>query len=153
MRPTGWLDHAIKYEHLFCFPLSVMMHVVHIVRFMLIEAKYAYHPKWLDATGNSAVDQRACEAYRRILQMLRLRMQHVHVHDVFLVLNRGRWVDSHQEQFNSRLQGFDTMSLKRMKELNRAARSVMQRREGEEMAEREDMELDTAHFQLSIWLS
>lgn len=38
-----------------------MMHVVQIVRCMLMDGKYAFHPKWLDATGNNAVDHVAAD--------------------------------------------------------------------------------------------
>lgn len=68
-------------------------------------------------------------------------MKHVHVNDVFTLMNRGRSSERNQIQFNSSLRGFDNMSVQRMKQLNRAARSIRMRREAEEMNEGDEVEL------------
>lgn len=141
LQPTGWFDFVIKYEQLFCFPLSVTMHTVHILRFMLLDGKYAFSPKWLDASAGAAVDQRAAQSYRQIVNLLRLNMGHVFVHDVYTLLNRGRSTTGNHENFEGRDTDFDSMSLQRMKMLTRAARRLLARTQAARMDDHQQVEL------------
>jgi hypothetical protein len=52
-----------------------MMHTSQVIRFMLLEQTYALSPKWLDATGNIAVDQVATASYNNIVSMLGLKIK------------------------------------------------------------------------------
>lgn len=69
--PTGWLDIVVKYEQLYCIPLSLMMHATHVVRFMLLDGGYAFSPKCLDASSGAAIDQTAMDSYRRNINVSR----------------------------------------------------------------------------------
>lgn len=148
LQPTGWMDMAIKYEQLNCFPLSVMMHNVHIVRFMLLDGRHAFSPKWLDATGGSAVDQKATAAFRRMVSMLRMQLQHVYVSDVFDVMNRGRDVKDNRESYEKRDKDYDSMSVHDMKLANRAARKIFQRWQGQNGDQNERVDYDLSEIQL-----
>ena len=138
LHPTGWAETVIKFEHVKCFPLSIMMHTVHITRFMMIEGKSILSPKWHDATSHSAVDMVAMETYRRCIQMLRLNMQHVWVHDVFAVLHRGRPNAEAKASYDDRDKSFDNMKYSRMLKLNRAAKRIQATWAGEANNDMED---------------
>jgi hypothetical protein len=89
----------------------------------LLEQTYALSPKWLDATGNNAIDQVAYGSYMNILSRLRWGLRSVYVNDVQHVLTRGRKQAGQQQQmaFDDRDVRFDNMSLGKVKNLVRVA--------------------------------
>lgn len=149
--PTGWMDVVIKYEQLNCYPLCYMMHTVHVVRFMLLDGRHAFSPKWLDATGGSAVDQKATAAFRRIVIMLRMQLQHVYVSDVFDVMNRGREIKANKESYDRRDQDYDSMSIGDMKLANRAAKNILQQWQAHNRDQTERLDYDLAEIQMPIF--
>jgi hypothetical protein len=90
---------------------------------MLLEQTYAFSAKWLDATGNNAVDQVASASYARILNMLRWGIRTVYVNDVQQVMTRGRKQVGQQQQdmFDEIDMRFDNMTLAKVKQLARVA--------------------------------
>ena len=147
----------MRYEHATMWPLCVMVLNAQRVRFMLLEAKYALSPKWLDATGNNGVDTVACDRFDRIVAMLRWGLRNVWVNDVENVLSRGRNAIGSQEAFDSREQVFDTMSLSEMKLLNRVAmhewvaeKSRIQHMEHDELLHEQIAAFDIAHLRSRV---
>ena len=141
LQPTWWFDLVIKHEQLFCFPLSVTMHTVHILRFMPLDGKSAFSPKWLDASAGASMDQRAAQSYRQIVNIMSLNMGHVFLHDVYTVLNRGMSNTGNHEDFEGRDTCFDSMSLQRMKMLTRAGRRLLARTQAARMEDHQQVEL------------
>jgi hypothetical protein len=123
LHPSGWKEIVTRCEHSTLWPLNIMMHDSQIVRFMLLEQTYAFSAKWLDATGNNAVDQVASASYARILNMLRWEIRTVYVNDVQQVMTRGRKQVGQQQQdmFDERDMRFDNMTLAKVKQLARVA--------------------------------
>jgi hypothetical protein len=119
--PVGWLDIVARYVHSTLWPLSIKMHNSQVIRFMLMEQTYAFSGKWLDATGNNAVDDVALESWHNIINMLRYGLGTVYVNDVQTVLQRGRTQQRSHQVFEDRVQDFDNMTLAEVKRLVRVA--------------------------------
>jgi hypothetical protein len=147
--PSAWKEVVNRYEHGVMWPLCTAMVSSQKIRFMLMEGSYALSPKWLDATGNNAVDNVATESFDNIITMLRWGLRTVYVNDIEQVLSRGRKATGSKETFQNRDVSFDNLTLEEMKKLNRVAlyewegeRSRIRNLEPHELAFQQVMQFD-----------
>jgi hypothetical protein len=131
--PDSWMEKVWKYEQQHLYPMCHMLHVCHVVRFMIESGTFKSDSKWASGTGPFGANSVVSTAFRNQVFACR-RGKKVSIYDVATVLYKGhvngQTTYSFKDFEENRDCRFDYMSLMEYKQLNARAHKNMQERDG-----------------------